>query len=424
MSSKIIIHTDMVKDSIVGLDQNMGRLLTIQSGVAGFRYSIDSKIYNRNGIGRRIAAVCASMDEVEAKLNRIKTFTSTSVSKYIAVENRLNHQAAAIDDKHNLAEKILKDRYPSDLYELYNNTVGRLENILHGLQYTAGAGIMHLLGFKFSDVNGILRRFELADDVLLGKTRVPIGSIIKKIEGSKLNFLARMMVNPMTLFRYKDKSLGELIYKRFSSFFPKDIVNLSNSVAKLKNEVAHSGTTLRSGMTVVKNNAGSILRASGKLVKANAVLATVITAGTEAVGAGIKITENYSIYGGDIETLKEENAKVVGRAVYKTAVVSATSVAGAAIGGTIGSLAGPIGTVAGAAVGGFLGSMLGDKLTETTPAFVDKAALHFKEGIYKGTEAVASGVNKVKEGFNDVKEHASNLLNSSKKLFNTFSFGN
>jgi Glycine zipper len=424
LSSKIIIHSDVVKNSIAGLDQNIDRLLNIQSNVAGFRYSIDHRIYDRNGIGRRIAAACASMDEVEANLNRIKNFASNSVSKYSAVEARLNHQAAAIDDKHNLAQKILNGRYPSDTYELYNNTISRLQDVLHGLQYMGGAGVLHLLGFKFSDVDGILRRFELADDVLLGKTKLPIGSIIKKIEGSKLNFLARMMVNPMTLFRHKNKSLGELIYKRFASFFPKDIVNLSNSVATLKNAVAQSGATFTSGLNAVKNNTGAILRASGKLVKSNAILATVITAGTEAVGAGIKITENYSIYGGDIETLKEENAKVVGRAVYKTAVVSATSVAGAAIGGTIGSLAGPIGTVAGAAVGGFLGSMLGDKLTENTPAFVDKAAVHFKEGIYKGTEAVASGVNKVKEGFNDVKEHAGNLLNSSKKLFNAFSFGN
>jgi hypothetical protein len=151
-----------------------------------------------------------------------------------------------------------------------------------------------------------------------------------------------------------------------------------------------------------------------RLGKSNAALAVLITAGAETIGAGIKITENYNLYSG--EKLKEENAKVVGRAVYKTTVVSATSVAGAVAGGVVGSVFGPVGTVVGASIGGFVGSWVGDKLTEKTPAFVDKAALHFKDGIHKGTEAIASGVSKVKDGFNDVKEHASNLLGGAKSI--------
>ncbi|WP_052352847.1 hypothetical protein [Neobacillus dielmonensis] len=428
MSSKIIIHTDVVKQSISELDKGVARLLDAQREAAGVRHGLDPRVLRRNAISSRLNAVSASIGEVENKVNQLKSFVSSSVSQYKAVESRLNQSADALEEE---LTKLVNNHTASNTYELYNNTVGRLQDFLHAMQYSAGAGVLHLLGFTFPKVDNLLYRFELADEVMIGKAKIPVGKAIRGIENSKLNFLARVLAKPKTLLGfYKDKSLADLVYKRFTHLFPKDLVNLSNNMALFKKDLSRSATSIKSTLNAVKTHAGSIVKSSLKVGKANALAAFVITAGTEAVGAGIKITENYSIYRGNVEKLKEENAKVVGRAVYKTGVVTATSVGGAVIGGAIGSIAGPIGTVAGASIGGFIGSWAGDKICDKTPAFVDKAALHFKNGIYKGTEAIASGVEKVKDGYhavkdgyNAVKDHAANLLNSSKKFLGGLSFG-
>jgi hypothetical protein len=407
LSSKIVFNINTVNNSVSGLSHTIGRLESIQNKVAGVRSSVDPRILGRNGISGQFRRVSASSDRIEMHMKQLKSFTTQSADRYGNSENRVNRQADAVNKAIEAARKQIDGHFASNLYETYNNTYGRWVDFLHGAQYAAGAGLMHLLGFRFSDIDGVLRKFQVVDDVLLGKMRLPMASMIHRIESSKMNMLARLMVSPTRAFG--KKTLSELIYKRTANYFPKDIVGLSNSVSKLIAE-GKTGTMLNA----VKNNAGSVLKNGLRLGKSNAALAVLITAGAETIGAGIKITENYNLYSG--EKLKEENAKVVGSAVYKTTVVSATSVAGAVIGGTLLSVAGPIGTVAGAAIGGFVGSWVGDKIANKTPAWVDKTALHFKDGIHKGTEAIASGVSKVKDGFNDVKEHASSLLSGAKSI--------
>ncbi|WHX42520.1 hypothetical protein QNH36_10465 [Mesobacillus sp. AQ2] len=407
MSSKIVFNINTVNNSVSGLSHTIGRLESIQHKVAGVRSSVDPRILGRNGISGQFRRASASSDRIEMHMKQLKSFTIQSADRYGNSENRVNRQADAVNKAIEAARRQIDGHLASNLYETYNNTYGRWVDFLHGAQYAAGAGLMHLLGFRFSDIDGVLRKFQVVDDVLLGKIRLPMASMIHRIESSKMNMLARLMVSPTRAFG--KKTLSELIYKRTANYFPKDIVGLSNSVSKLIAE-GKTGTMLNA----VKNNAGSVLKNGLRLGKSNAALAVLITAGAETIGAGIKITENYNLYSG--EKLKEENAKVVGSAVYKTTVVSATSVAGAVIGGTLLSVAGPIGTVAGAAIGGFVGSWVGDKIANKTPAWVDKTALHFKDGIHKGTEAIASGVSKVKDGFNDVKEHASSLLSGAKSI--------
>lgn len=407
MSSKIIFNINEVNSSVSGLSHTISRLQSIQNNVSGVRNSVDPRILGRSGINGQFRRATASFDRIEMKMNQLKAFTANTTERYANSDQRVNRQADAVNKAIDAARKQIDERFASNLYETYNNTYGRWVDFLHGAQYAAGAGFMHLFGFRFTDIDGVLRKFQVVDDVLLGKMRVPVASLIHKVESSKLNMLARLMVSPTRAFG--KKTLSELIYKRTANYFPKDIAGLSNSVQKLLAD-AKGGTMVNA----VKNHAGSVLKNELKLGKSNAALAVLITAGAETIGAGIKITENYNLYSG--EKLKEENAKVVGRAVYKTTVVSATSVAGAVAGGVVGSVFGPVGTVVGASIGGFVGSWVGDKLTEKTPAFVDKAALHFKDGIHKGTEAIASGVSKVKDGFNDVKEHASNLLGGAKSI--------
>lgn len=232
------------------------------------------------------------------------------------------------------------------------------------------------------------------------------------------------MVSPYGALRYKNNPLSELIYKRFSNFFPSDIANFGNNVTSLKQALQQGGTTLKNGFSIVKDHAGGILNSGLKVVKSNAILAGVITAGTEAIGASIKISENYSIYSGDVEKLKVENAKVVGAAVWKTGVVTTTSVGGAVIGGAVGTLiGGPVGTVVGASIGGFIGSWAGDVIAGKTSALAENVAVHFKDQIHTVTDGVRSGVDKVKEGFNDVKNATGDLVDGTKKLFGSLSLG-
>lgn len=407
MSSKIVFNINTVNNSVSGLSHTIGRLESIQNKVAGVGSSVDPRILGRNGISGQFRRASASSDRIEMHMKQLKSFTIQSADRYGNSENRVNRQADAVNKAIEAARRQIDGHLASNLYETYNNTYGRWVDFLHGAQYAAGAGLMHLLGFRFSDIDGVLRKFQVIDDVMLGKMRLPMASMIHRIESSKMNMLARLMVSPTRAF--SKKTLSELIYKRAANYFPKDIAGLSNSVSKLIDD-AKGGTMLNA----VKNNAGSVLKNGLRLGKSNAALAVLITAGAETIGAGIKITENYNLYSG--EKLKEENAKVVGSAVYKTTVVSATSVAGAVAGGVVGSVFGPVGTVVGASVGGFIGSWVGDKIADKTPAWVDKTALHFKDGIHKGTEAIASSVSKVKDGFNNVKEHASSLLSGAKSI--------
>ncbi|CAM3716842.1 hypothetical protein [Mesobacillus thioparans] len=407
MSSKIIFNINQVNHSASSLSHTIGRIQSIQNRVAGVSSSVDPRIMGRNGISGQFRRASASFDRIETHMKQLKSFTVQSADRYGNSENRVNRQADAVNKAIEAARKQIDGHFASNLYETYNNTYGRWVDFLHGAQYSAGAGLMHLLGFRFSDIDGVLRKFQVVDDALLGKMRLPMASMIHKVESSRLNMLARLMVSPTRAFG--KKTLSELIYKRTANYFPKDIVGLSNSVSKLIAE-GKTGTLLNA----VKNNAGSVLKNGLRLGKSNAALAVLITAGAETIGAGLKITENYNMYSG--EKLKEENAKVVGSAVYKTTVVSATSVAGAVAGGALLSVFGPVGTVVGASIGGFVGSWVGDKIAGSTPAWVDKTALHFKDGIHKGTEAIASGVSKVKDGFNDVKEHASGLLSGAKLI--------
>ncbi|WP_226646141.1 hypothetical protein [Mesobacillus subterraneus] len=407
MSSKIVFNINEVNSSVTGLSQTISRLQSIENRVSGVRSSVDPRILGRNGISGQFRRASASSDRIEMHMKQLKSFTIQSADRYANSENRVNRQADAVNKAIEAARKQIDGHFASNLYETYNNTYGRWVDFLHGAQYSAGAGLMHLLGFRFADIDGVLRKFQVVDDVLLGKMRLPVASIIQKVESSRLNMLARLMVSPTRAFG--KKTLSELIYKRTANYFPKDIVGLSNSVSKLIAE-GKKGTLFNA----VKNNAGNVLKNGWRLGKSNAALAVLITAGAETIGAGIKITENYNMYSG--EKLKEENAKVVGRAVYKTGVVSGTSVIGAVVGGIAGSAFGPVGTVIGASFGGFVGSWVGDKITSHTPAWVDKTALHFKDGIHKGTEVIASGVSKVKDGFNDVKEHASSLLSGAKSI--------
>ncbi|MBM7618453.1 hypothetical protein JOC95_000295 [Bacillus tianshenii] len=419
MASSIKIKPSIVNSAIAGLNSSHGKLASVSSNVSSVQFGVSYEIKNRRNIDARLRNAEADLHRLEEKMRRIKSFTSDSLEKYQMAERYLNRQADK--NEHDLVKMLMERSSFSSLYELYDKTFGQVDQILHGAQYVGSAGLLHLLGWRFVNEGGRYT-YKLLDSVKHGKYNIPVGSLINKVGNSKLNFLAKMMVSPYYAIKYANKSLGEVIYKKFTKYLPDDITKMTNSVRDFRHAISDA-RTLKDAANAVKANAGSLGSAALKIGKANAVTAFALTGIVEGVGAGIKITENYSKYSGDIETLKTENAKVVGEAVYKTAVIGTTSVTGAVLLGAVGSLAGPGGTVVGAAVGGYLGSVVGEKLTQHTPGWVTDASVHFKDGIFKGTEAVAEGVSKVQEGFSEVKKNASNLLENSKSFFGKLSFG-
>ncbi len=409
MASKIMINPTGVNQSISGLNQCLARLANVQSGIAGLRSSVDGRILARHGIGSRFAAANSSMSRIYGKVESVQTFSGVGLAKYSGAEARISSKASEVEEQFNLLDKAAQERWVSNTYDKYHQITGNIGNLLHGLQYTAGAGIAHLLGYRFN------QGFQLADDILMFGKRIPLGSAIKAIEGSRAHNIARYLVGGVNAFVFhRNKSLTDLLYKKLTRAFPSDVANLFHSVNRLKDAAGISG------FSAVKDHAWDIVKSGGKMVRANAILATVITAGTEAVGSGIKISENYRLYSGDVERLKTENAKVVASAAYKTVVVSGASLGGAVIGGALGSLLGPIGTVAGASAGAFVGSMIGDALSAKTPAFIENGFVAAKDQIHAVTEGVRSGYNTVKEGVKDVAETAGKLVSGAKEAAGNF----
>jgi hypothetical protein len=429
MASLIKINPGLLSGSVAGLNKSTGNVSNVTQNVTSVYHGLSYQVKQKNNINQRMSSAVLSLHDIELKMSRIKTFVGQSADKYQTIETYLNRQASNGFDKNPIVSAVLDNRIASNLFDLHENTIGRWEHFITSAKYAGSAGLLHMLGWRYiKDANGTLQ-FKLIDSIRKGSRALPLGTFIRSVEGSKLHFLSKVMASPYHAVFNRKKLLSEIVYKKYTNQFPGDIAKLTNSVRDLRANL--KGTAgIMEGMTAVKNSAGTIGKAALKVGRANFVTALVVTGAVESIGATIKISENYSKYSGDVNKLKEENAKIVGEALYKTAVVTGTTVAGAAVGGAVGSLLGPAGTVVGAAVGGFVGSWVGDKIAQKTPGWVEKGSLHFKDEIFKGTEAVANKVAEVKQtfsgvkdGFNDVKNNAANLLQNSKNILGKLSFG-
>ncbi|MCR8643653.1 hypothetical protein NV379_13430 [Paenibacillus sp. N1-5-1-14] len=442
--SKIRIDMNQVNEISRKLRQEASKVATVESGVSSVKNSVDSQIASRRNIYGRLSRANSFIQSIDDRLNRLLNFTNQSPDKYDQAETHIikNLQPKYLDSKKgisSLSQLIADGKFNSidglkdfandfvqwlfdnnmfsDAYEKYNNTVGRAGDFMRALQFITSGLAMTGLGWSFTKTDDLFK-FVMQGSVTAGRIKLPIGSFLSWIENSKLNNVARFIVNPLH-FKYKDKSLAELLFKSQTKLLPSLAADLSNNSRLLWNQLKGMATSAID-LGAVKVNAGALAKNAFRVGKANAVSAIVITGVTEGIGAGIKITENYNKYGDDIEKLKEENAKAVGNAVYKTAVVSGASITGAVVFGAVGSLAGPIGTVVGSSVGSFVGSWVGDVFVSKTPGvtkWVENQAVKAKDTIHKGIEAVANGARSVKNGFKEVKEGAQNLLKSARSVF-------
>jgi hypothetical protein len=395
LSNDFLALKRIIEDRETGLNNEMKQMLARTRSQYHEHYvrSAVSEVEQTLGEIRRLSAA------LTAQLHT----TASSLTSAAGIYQKVEEQAKSLMDQ---AKTFMEEGRASDAWDRYDNTIGRAGELVTAMGRTASAGILGLLGFQYANLNGF-RQFQLLDDIAAGRLKIPVGSLIQKVEASRFNSLARFLVNPLTLFKYKDKGLAELIYKSFTKIFPSDVANLTNTVQEFRKGL-RSSTTAAGAMNVVKSSSGTLLKNALRVGKGNAITAGIITAGVETVGASLRIAENRVKYADNPEKLKEENAKAIGQAVYKTTVITGTSVAGATIFGAIGSLAGPGGTVAGAAFGGFVGSWVGEVICEKTAGWVDSASV----AVMKAGEAVKDAAQ---AGFNEVKKQATKLADGAKE---------
>lgn len=381
----------------------------ILQDVRATRARIDPRILARRGIGARLQNVTTSLQKLETDLQRLQTFVQFSVTKYEAAD-----RYAASTEDNSLLKQLLINEVPSRLYELYHATIGNYTGLIAGITKVGSAGLLHLLGIGLYS-NGVY-----AKNVIYGRLTIPTATILERISKNRwANPIARFLVNKWTIIRHKDKTLADLIYRRFAGQYASYTLNFAKSARTTFSSIGsalkqRSGTALSNA---IKTHGGTFAKNALRLGRSNFYTGVIITGAVETIGAGIKIAENYAKYEGDIATLKRENAKVVGEAVYNTAVTSVTIAGGAVIGGAIGSLLGPAGTYIGATAGAFVGGLIGDFIVKHTPGakkFVQNIAVKFEDQIYKGTEAIANTFKKAKNGLKNVANHVSSFFKSLK----------
>ncbi|MED0737277.1 glycine zipper domain-containing protein [Aneurinibacillus thermoaerophilus] len=331
-----------------------------------------------------------------------------------------------------LSENEIYIRSTVDRLEEEDNVIGNLFE-LHGYWNGVLQAAGHsLFGVAFA-LTG-LTRFEFANGAWRVRYLSRYAHLTRAIDNSKLRTVARYLLGPKYLVRYMDKPLRQVMYRAGVGFFPGHVASFDSGLARLR-EAARNADTFKGAFGAVKSHAGDLLKASKGFLKTNFVTAFIASGVEESIGLGMNILNNYKEYGNNEAVLKRENAKAVGRAVYNTGVKTATAGVGGVIGGAIGSMLLPgVGTVVGAAAGGFIGSIVGDKIAKHTPAWVDEAALHFKDEIHAGIEKVGDGLRAVgkgmkkaeegiKAGFKEVKDTADQLLKNAGEFFSKkFSF--
>lgn len=402
--ARIYLNPSIAKDAAIGFGKCKENVSDVTHGVHSVHVRLDYRILNRNGINRTLQQTVTSLSKVEKDLQRIQKFIHTSVDKYESADRFLSRRS-----NDSLLKKLLQNEVPSKTYDIYNKTIGNYTGLVTSLTKVAGAGILHIFGIGlFSNSSNAVNR-------LYGKIRIPTADIIAKVTGNKwTNSIARFLVNKSTIFRHKDKSLADLIFRRYAGQYSSQILNYSQSItnaySSINNALGKNGTGV---FNAIKSNVGNMGKTALSLGRSNFVTGMIISGGIETVGAGIKITENYAKYEGDLSKLKTENAKVVGEAAFNTVAVSGSIALGAVIGGAIGTIGGPVGTYVGATVGSLFGGFIGDKVAKSLPGvkklFTDAAVKH-ENLIFKGTEFVADSVQNVKNSFQNVKDNVSNLF--------------
>ncbi|KZZ85041.1 hypothetical protein [Bacillus sp. SJS] len=239
----------------------------------------------------------------------------------------------------------------------------------------------------------------------------PFAAMAAKIDASEFRNAARGFLGLKYLKKeFANNSLADLVHMKFAKYLPQDVVNYTNSVQGFVKGLANEAGE--------KFTFGQVMKTGWKFAKTSAPLTALITAGTEFTGMGLDIAGNYEKYGNNVEVLKRENAKAVGRAVYKTGVVTGFSVAGAALGGAAGTILGPGGTIVFGAAGAAVGGMVGDVVAKNTQWIAEDVALVFKDQIHSGVErfrGTMETVGKVASKVDDALEKGNEIVNEGKK---------
>ncbi|MGM0923961.1 MAG: hypothetical protein ACQEWW_22595 [Bacillota bacterium] len=253
---------------------------------------------------------------------------------------------------------------------------------------------------------GLTKFMKNADDIYTFKHMGALNALSDVIDNSKFKKIARGYLRFSFISKkYNGYSFADLLHKKYAKYLPVEAVDYANDSRSLFRNIKNSSVD----MDTLK----SFGKSSWKFAKINGPITFAVTAGASTVGMGLKISENYAKYGNNPEVLKRENAKAVGTAVNDTIVIGGASVAGAVVGGALGSIVGPAGTVIGSAAGSFIGGVVGEKLAKFTAPYVEKAAVAFKEPIHhlvSGAKAGFEKAGKAVDAFNSGVEYANKQI--------------
>jgi len=316
-----------------------------------------------------------------------------------ALVNRLSEME---QDIRNTAEKFVeRDDYIGKMYNLYDKygTLTAMGALVSNQAFYYGMGLTNFL----KKADGVSFRYRHSTELM---------KISRYVDGYQYRNVIRGYISPTSFFRkeLRDASFADLLHKRYAKYLPQEVIGHHNSSRNLKSALEMGRLT--------KTDVMDFLSTGKKIARANAGLTFLVTGAVETVGMGLKISDNYAKYGNDPAVLKRENAKAVGNAVNKTVMVGTFSVGGAVIGGTLLSVAGPMGTVVGGAIGSAVGGFVGEYLAKYTAGFAERTAIKFQDSINSGLNSLkglATTAGEVKEKFDTVKDKVNEEIKETLK---------
>ncbi|AZB44579.1 hypothetical protein CEF21_21090 [Bacillus sp. FJAT-42376] len=367
----------------------------------------------------KLESLANSVVKELALIEDINTDLKNALSRMILnVDSKFAHCFSVVDTYGDAGDKLIDkmDDVDKDLRKVSekmaeaDNTLQFLYGLYDKYGTVTGMGVVAANQMKYL-LTGLTDYTLGANGLWSFKHYGPFASLAAKIDASEYRNVARGFLGLKYLKKkFASNSFADLVHMKFAKYLPQDVVNYTNSFQGfIKGAVNEAGE---------KFTFGQVMKTGWKFAKTSAPMTALITAGTELTGMGLDIAGNYEKYGNNTEVLKRENAKAVGRAVYKTGVVTGFSVAGAALGGAAGTFLGPGGTIVVGALGATAGGIVGEVVAESTQFIAEDVALVFKDQIHSGVEhfrGTMEKVGKVAGKVDDAIEKGNDMIKEGKK---------
>ncbi|WLR41453.1 hypothetical protein LC087_11145 [Bacillus carboniphilus] len=146
-----------------------------------------------------------------------------------------------------------------------------------------------------------------ADGTYSFKHAKVLKDLAEVVDGSDKRRIFQWLLDSKYLLKkeFRDAPFSDLVHKRFSTYLPDELVNFTNSTNLLRDNILLKSVSSSQVKEFLKNGT--------KFGKANAVSTVLLTGASETFGMTLSIADNYAKYGDNIDVLKRENAKAVGK---------------------------------------------------------------------------------------------------------------